>query len=109
MSRLAAWNRDRQFTQGVPLRFGERTDATCDAFESLPIRSMESVQRPLERRLFDHDRLVRLQVTEALRLPLYRGLALSTHGVDNFGSDCERFSRQCGATPPDDLRERARR
>ena len=109
MPRLAAGNRERQFTQRVPLRFGERADAACDAIEPLAIRSIETMQRPLERRSLDHHRLVRFQLTEPLRLPAHPRLALPTHGFNDFGGDCECFSRQCAATPPDDLSERARR
>ena len=45
MPRLAAGNRDRQFTQRVPLRLGERADAACDAFEPLAIRSIRQTMR----------------------------------------------------------------
>src|SRR5437764_12233756 len=103
MSRLASGNRNRQFTQRVPLRFGERADAACDAFEPLAIRSIEPVQRPLERRPLDHHRLVRFKFTESLGLPAHCGLALPMHGVDDFGGDCECSSPHPGTTPADAL------
>ncbi len=109
MSRLPAWNSDRQFTEGAALRLGERADAARDAFEPLTILTIQSAQGLLENRALDHDRLVLLQLTEALRLPAHRGLAAATHGFDNFGSGCQCFRRHSAPTQPDDLIDRARR
>ena len=108
MSRLSAWNSDRQFTEGAALRLGKRADAARDAFQSLTIGPIQRTKRLLESRALDHDRLVLLQLTEALRLPAHRGLAPATHGFDNFGSGCQCFRRHSAPTQPDDLIDRAR-
>ncbi len=108
MSRPAAGNSDGQFTQGAPLRRGERADAARYAFEPVPIQPTQSAQGLLESWALDYDRLVRLQLTESLRLPAHRGLALSTHGFDNLGSGCQCFRRHRCPTLADDLIDRAR-
>jgi hypothetical protein len=109
VSRLPARNSDRQFPEGRPLRVGERADAVRDALEPVSIRTMQRAQRLPESWALDEDRLVRFELTEPLRLPPHRALALPTHGVDDFCSGCERFCRHDGTPLPDDLIERPRR
>ena len=108
MSRLPARNQDREFPQRGSLRFGEGADASRDSFEPFSIRPIQRAKRLFERWALDHDRLVRLQLTESLGVPAHGGLALATHGFDNFGSSRKRFCRHGAPTPPDDLIDRAR-
>jgi hypothetical protein len=108
VSRFPTWNSDRQFPESAPLRLSERADAARDAFESLPICPIQRTKRLLESRALEHDRLVRLQLTEALRLPAHRGLTFLPYGFDNFGGGCKCFHRHGAPPPPDDLIDRAR-
>jgi hypothetical protein len=41
MSRPPAWDGDGQLAECAALRFRERADSVCDAFESLSIRAIE--------------------------------------------------------------------
>ena len=108
MSRLPPRNQDREFPQTGSLCFGEGADAARDSFEPFSIRPIQRAKRLFERWALGHDRLVRLELTESLGVPPYGGLALATHGFDNFGSSCQRFCRHGATTPPDDLVEGAR-
>jgi len=108
VSRLPARNQDREFPQRGSLRFGEGADACRDSFEPFSIRPIQRAKRLFERWALDHDGVVRLQLTESLGVPAHGGLALATHGFDNFGSSRKRFCRRGATTPPDDLVDGAR-
>ncbi len=108
MSRLPARNQDREFPQTGSLRFREGADASRDSFEPFSIRPIQRAKRLFERWALDHDAFVRLQLTESLGVPAHGGLAVATHGFDNFGSIRKRFCRHGATTPPDDLVDGAR-